>query len=266
MLSPRVFVVFLFVGLSCYAQTDDQSLAMADVSGPHSPIKVTGQVSWHQEVGVDAKVRLVCETHVELTNFSSKTIMAYEVSFDILPRYGGGKHTVFQNDGFFTENLNFVPGSQSPLDYDCSSISWQSDQWNRPIEPRPFEGTPRAESKIIFVQFSDGSTYGVSDWGKNLTKSRFIFVERINELLEAYEREEDSLRTTIAQQITRPDNTIYLGNVLRGFNYQLETKGLEAFITRLNKELRMAIDRASLLQEPTEVELEDVEEPATYPK
>jgi hypothetical protein len=238
---------------------------MADVSGPHSPIKVTGQVSWHQEVGADAKVRLVCETHVELTNFSSKTIMAYEVSLDILPRYGGGKHTVFQNDGFFTENLNFAPGSQKPLDYDCSSISWQSGQWNRPIEPRPFEGTPRAESKIIFVQFSDGSTYGASDWGKHLTESRFVIVERINELLQEYQLGEESLPTTIAQQLTRPDNTIYLRNALGILDYQLKTKGVEAFIAILHEELRMAVERTSLLHDPTDAILEDAEEPTTCP-
>jgi hypothetical protein len=266
MLSPRVFAVFLFVGLPCYAQTDDQFFALTDVSGPHSPIKVTGQVSWHQEIEDDAVVNTLCGWHAELLNLSSKPILAYEVSFDLLPRYGGKRHTVFQEDGFFTENISFTPGSQEPLDHDCSSRTWQSDRSGVPSKPRRFEGIPRAESKIIFVQFSDGSTYEASDWGKNLTKSRFTLLERINELLEAYERGEDSLRATIAQQTTRSDNTIYLGNVLQGFNYQLETKGVEAFVTRLNEELRIAVERASLLHDPTDVELEDVEEPATCQK
>jgi hypothetical protein len=166
MLSPRIYALFLFLSLPCYAQTDDQSLPLSDVSGPDSPIKITGQISWHQEIGDDAVLNMACGWHAELVNISLKPILAYEVSFDILPRYGGKSLTVFQNDGFLIEKITLM------LDHDCSSRTWQEDRSSIPIKPRRFEGSPTAESKLIFVQFSDGSTYGTSYWGKNLTESR----------------------------------------------------------------------------------------------
>ena len=98
--------------------------------------KVTGQVSWHPKTGADVTVRMVCEPHTELTNFSSKRQLRLMKSPSI---YSRAMAEESMRSSKMTASLlkpPSAPGPQNPLDHNCASAAWSSDQWQRPIEPR----------------------------------------------------------------------------------------------------------------------------------
>lgn len=251
--SPRVQILvaaLILAGLSCpaYAQThDDLTLDVTDVSDPDAPIKITaGQISFKQEIYSD-HVKSACAVRVELENVSWRTILTYEVSLLAMPRYGGAFSRVDRRDHFFTQNVTFVPGSQDLLEYDCSRSTAVSRE-GVPIKPRKSSADPKAELKVVFVEFVDGARYGTSDWSEHLSEGRATTIERMKELLEAYRTGGDSaLRTTMARELARPDNPSYTQAALRILGYNMQTDGEAGLVSKINEKLRAAQEHANVM-------------------
>ena len=214
-------------------------------SVPGSPIVVSaGQVKFTEKIYPD-RVETSWAVHAQLLNASSKPILAFELSVHAVPDHGQAIAYVSQQDYFFKENLAPVPGSQFSLDVD--------DQIRGVLHlkasPSPGEArTPKANLRVIFVEFADGSNYGTSDWGKNLKEGRAATVERMNELLQAYQSGgEGALRTTIARDLAAPDTPPYTVNALRILDHVLSADGVEGLALRIEEQLRVAQERLNVM-------------------
>jgi hypothetical protein len=124
------------------AQThDDLTLNVTDLGDPDAPIKLSvGQFTFKQDIYSGA-VNTTCKRHLELTNTSFRTVLAYEITVRPIAHYPGGIPGTDRNDRFFSSDLTFVPGSRETLDDDCSSkirYSRDDERGNDiPVTPRP---------------------------------------------------------------------------------------------------------------------------------
>lgn len=243
-----VALLLLGFGSPAHSQTyDELTLQVRDVNDPDAPIKVAaGQVTFKQEID-SYRVKSTCAMHVELENVSFRTVLAYEVSFFALPHYGGAYSRVDRSDNFFTQNVTFTAGSKEALEYDCSRTTAQANE-RGPLTPRKYTGVPRAELKLVFVEFLDGARYGTSDWGDHLSEGRADTTARLKELLQAYRSGgETALHASMAQALARPDNPEYTQDALRIFDHNLQTGGIEAFVSKLNERLKAAQEHANVM-------------------
>src|SRR2546426_12824712 len=71
------------------AETRKVSVQVTDISATDSPLKISGQVFFEEQVNIDSvAVRYIIDAG--LLNVSSKPIMCYEVSMALSPEYGPG--------------------------------------------------------------------------------------------------------------------------------------------------------------------------------
>ncbi len=252
-LSPNANIIaaLLFLtGMSlpaCAQTPDDLLLDVKDVSAPDSPIKLAaGRVSFKQEIH-SYRVNSAIARHLELANVSSKTILAYEVSFYAIPLYGGALLRVDRRDMFFTEKLTFVPGFRESLDDDWPE-SREQGSGEGPTIPKKYTGTPKAELKVVFVEFDDGSTYGTSDWGKHLSEGRAATIGWIVEFIHAFESGGDGeLRTTLTKALALPEDLEITRDYLRMFDYNLKSDGAGKLIAKTKDRLRAAQEHVNMM-------------------
>lgn len=218
---------------------DELTLSVTDVSDSDAPIKMTaGQISFRQDV-YPTYVKTTCTTQITLTNVSWRGVLAYEVLVRGTPHYQGWVNRTDRVEGFFRPTANFAAGSQEPLDYDCSSKTSTAHD-DVPNAPQRNEA-PQATFKLLFVQFADGATYGVSEWGEHLHEGRAAEIEKLKELLHSYQTGgEDGLRVAMDQALASPDNPSYVQSDLRTLDYHLKTEGARAFILKISDRLQAA--------------------------
>jgi hypothetical protein len=91
------------------------------------------------------------------------------------------------------------------------------------------------------VEFGDGTTYGISDWGGNLGEARAGVMQPMHELVQAYQSGgENALRTTLAQELTRPGNLAFTRDAPQIFDHPSKADGAEALISKIKERLRVA--------------------------
>jgi hypothetical protein len=165
-------------GLGISAQTRSASVQVGDGSPAGSPLLVTGKVLFEEQLSADRVVGRYTVDAV-FTNVSPKPILCYQVAFDLSPENGGGTHSIYNDDRFFGEEIQ--PGSQYELQE--KPRPWEIT----PSNPKLLPGTARAQARVVFVEFSDGSRFGSSTWGDHLTTERGNATATLNSLLKAYE-------------------------------------------------------------------------------
>lgn len=222
-------------------ETHDFSLPIIDVSDQGSPIAVSGQVSFHEELAVDSvKTQWTIEAH--LINTTNKTILAYEVSIDAISDHGGGVHHAEQADHFFRSELEFAPGAQEIVDVATP---------NQQLTPRKEGDTPKAPKasfKVIFVQFADGSKFGTSNWGSGLSRSREQTLERLRAVSEQSRTSgEGGLRLALAGALAREDNPKFTTIVLEHLRQTLDAKGPDSAAAEITEFLTAAEKRLPVM-------------------
>lgn len=219
---------------------DELSIDVTDVSDPAAPIKVSaGKLSFKQDVFADS-VKTACTAHIELTDVSWRTVLAYEALVRATAHYQGGVDRTDREDDFFEAKPTFVAGSRQTLDYDCSS-NVAIRRGDSPVKPQRRTGAPEATFKLLFVEFLDGATYGSSEWGDRLHQGRAATIESMKGLLQAYrDGGERSLRNTMAAALAGSDDPSYTKDALRLLQGKLDGKGINALISTLSARLEAA--------------------------
>ncbi len=241
---PRVVgstLLLLVSGSALGGRTYDLLVQITDLSGPNSPIKASGKASFRQELSPDS-VKTQCKIEIQLVNGSSKSILAYEVSIVAMSDYGGGIARTSQADYFFRPELELGPGAHESLDEPTPSWS---------VTPRK-EGakpiTPKATFQVIFVQFSDGSKFGASQWGSALSAARQRTIKQLQLVLQGFRKSgEEGLRLALAKARGGEDNPASTDPVLDEVKETLEAKGPEAAVTEITGFLDAAQKRRSVM-------------------
>jgi hypothetical protein len=221
--------------------TRDIAAPISDLSAPESPLRVSGQVIFH-ELNSGDKLSVGYDIDGEIRNISLKPVIAFDVSVSLLPQYGGGIDQEFFTDYIFGRDV-LDPG----LKYWMSGLTPGGDTM-------PYQGeTPvraaRSEARVLFDQFIDGSTFGKSAWGDNLGNERTAEIALYRSLLQAYEEDKASgLSSAITEGFAKPNRTKGVNAALGGVQYELSSKGPEATAEEIRGFLANAQSRETLFQ------------------
>ncbi|MGB8521605.1 MAG: hypothetical protein WCD43_01445 [Candidatus Acidiferrales bacterium] len=224
---------------AAYAETHDFSIQLSDLSPASSPLQASGQASFHVDV-TTGTVFESCALDGRLRNASSKAILAFEASLDLLPGYSGGVHQDYDIDYIFDDHL-LEPGSQIP-------IQERPQPWQMPTNGQISPRKARAEFRVTFVQFADGSTFGKSSWGDALSGERKTKIGIMTALLQAYQsRKEVGLSSAIADGLAKSDNSISVKIWYRELKDIMDAKGAKACVTEIESRLANAKSRMDVL-------------------
>lgn len=222
------------------AQTRDVIVQISDLSGPNSPITASGHVHF-QEILSAESVKSRYDMAFQLTNASSKTILAYEVSLEAMPDYGSGFNDLRMTDSFFLPQLEFMPGAQESENFSDSGVS---------VEPRG-RGNPheaKASFKVIFVEFADGSKFGASPWAQTLASNRQRSVQRMQEIEAAFDGSgEMGFRDALATAQGRQDDPQDTLAVMNHFKGTLDSEGAGAAVNEIREFLTVAQARKDIM-------------------
>jgi hypothetical protein len=214
------------------------AVRLADEGDPNSPIRAAGQLVFHEQLFQNA-VGFRWQVDMALTNASSKDIRAYEVQFDATPERGGGFTYIDRKDFFYSRQNMFPPGSQQ---------LWRSDESPRAMVPfsavQPQPTIAKVTFKVLFVEFSDGTLFGGSEWGRSLPAARAATVARMKELQQAYKDGGDTeMRGALAVALARSDTPTPAKEQLEHLKVTLDEDGSAAMATKISDSLAVAAER-----------------------
>jgi hypothetical protein len=182
--------------------------------------------------GVQSNSKLTAE----LKNVSSKPIMAFEVVVDLFSSYGGGDRTVSRVDYFFS-NQALMPNSTSPLSV---PLHQGFVHWSQGSPPSTLGDigppSPKADVKVTFVEFADGTTFGGCEWASGLSARREKMIEIIDSLLRAFDRDKGTgLSSAIEREEAKADKSSELYSSLADVRQKLRDQGPSATVEFLKK-------------------------------
>src|SRR5258706_12731409 len=239
-LATIIFICLIAVGL--FAQTLNSTIQIADNSPAESPLRVVGKVSLDEQTFAD---KLVVRDALDaiVINASSKAIIAYEVVLDVFPELGGGSHEQYTDDRFFGNEIQ--PGSQDLLQHTRGrSEVVPLSEVTRVLRPA------RAQARVVFVEFADGSKFGTSKWAAGLSTERMRTISRLNAFVKAYEDggnapPADALANS-SQGSDEPFGTdaSLIANRIKGI---LDSSGSAAAVAEMHRFLDNATQRKSIM-------------------
>jgi hypothetical protein len=208
------------------------------IDSEHGPLAVSGEVSIHQEFTADT-VATQYNISAEVTNTSTKPIMAYEVSVDARAAYGAGLHHIAQTDCYFKNTRDLVAGARDDMSVPAGFTETMA--FTKDKAP----GTAAdATFKVIFVQFADGSTFGQSTWGSTLSQARSKSLACIQKILNIARRSPNRLQTSLTTEITRAENPGITQALMSHVRDTLTKSGPDAVVNELTDYLKVANERS----------------------
>ena len=176
----RYFVVgFLAVLSLCLVRSAWSQLTytvpVVDKSDSGSPLKISGTASF-TELIVANSVKASSTFKVDARNVGEKAIILVLVYVDEAGPHGVGTYHVIQRDHFFWGNI--APGesialARGPLAKRPSACC---------ISPRGPANEPKAEIRVQYVQFMDGSTFGNETTAKDILGTRSAILDALRRL------------------------------------------------------------------------------------
>src|SRR5271168_4084856 len=85
-------------------RTYETEAPLDDLSAANSPLRATGQASFHVVISTNTK-SVTCSLQGSLTNVSSKPVVAFEATLDIASERGGCVHWDYKLDYIFNRNM-----------------------------------------------------------------------------------------------------------------------------------------------------------------
>jgi hypothetical protein len=191
------------------------------VSG--SPIEVTGQVLV-QETIAGNQVSSAWEENVTAKNISPKPILLLLGILDAIGPYSDGGYEL-RIDRFFSQDV-IPPQATIPV------ASGTTLRGACCINPLGEAQDPKADFRVLFVQFLDGSTFGDPDSAQDVLKSRASALHDLRELIRAYlDHGADAFQSRLEQAH---------GIVFMGIRRTKKEEGADAAISQARKMLAIA--------------------------
>lgn len=177
-----------------------------------------------------------------LLNVSNKTIVAYEVLLEARSEGGARVRHTARADYFLRPKLHFGSGAKEPLDLD--DPVWQTSS-------RKGGGgsvVSTATVQVSFVEFSDGSKFGTSAWGEQLSSIREHTAQQLESLVARYQAlGEDGLRQALADMLRSEHNSLYTRGILRNLQDTLQKKGSGPAFAEIKGLLDVAKQRRGIM-------------------
>jgi len=202
----RHFVVgFLAVLSFCFTRSAWPQLTytvpVVDKSDSGSPLKISGTASF-TELTVANSLKSSSSFKVDARNVGGKAIILVLASVDEAGPHGVGTYHVIQRDHFFWGNI--APGesvalARGPLGRRPSACC---------VSPVGPANEPKAEIRVQYVQFIDGSTFGDETTAKDILGTRSAILDALRRLDNASNSE--NFLALLAQKIQPDDADIFL--------------------------------------------------------
>ena len=221
------------------SQTYETEAPLDDLSAANSPLRATGRASFHVVISTSTK-SVTCSLRGSLTNVSSKPIVAFEATLDIASERGGCVHWDYKVDYIFNRNM-----LDEGLSYDLS------DEFG-PVEMGHhgtfLVGKAEVNVKVTFVQFSDGSSFGKSDWSEQLPSQRRSEIELMKLLSKAFDDGgAPALIKTVNDRLGKGGEPEFAWSVLFEAKQHIQEKGTSATVEEFHQRLATVAERSNLI-------------------
>jgi hypothetical protein len=202
----REFVVGSLAVLSfCFTRSAwpqlTYTIPVVDKSESGSPLKISGTASF-TELIVANSVKSSSSFKVDARNVGDRAIILVLAHFEKTGPHGVGTHQVIQRDHFFWGNI--APGE--------SLVLARGGPGRRTsaccVSPRGPANEPKAEIRVQYVQFMDGSTFGDETTAKDTLGIRSAILDALWRLDNASNSE--NFLALLAQKIQPEDADIFL--------------------------------------------------------
>ncbi len=178
----QAIFVPLCLTLSAWSQLT-YTVPVVDKSGPGSPLAISGTASF-TELFTDQSVASSGNFRAKARNVSGKSIILMLAGFDVAGPHGGGTHQAIKIDHFFWGDI--APGESFVLARGRSRKQVSALRRDS-LEPA---AEPKAEVRIQYVQFEDGSIFGDEAAAKGAIDLRPVILEALRRLDKAGNKEE----------------------------------------------------------------------------
>jgi hypothetical protein len=236
----RHFVVG-FLGLLSFCFTHSAwpqltyTVPVVDKSGPGSPLRISGTASF-TELIIAKSVKASSTFKVDARNVGEKAIILVLVYVDEAGPHGVGTYHVIQRDQFFWGDV--APGE--------SFVLARGRLGRRPstccTSPLGPANEPKAEIRVQYVQFMDGSTFGDVTTATEILGTRSAILDALRRLDTASSSE--NFLALLAQKI-QPDDA---DTFLETFRRTRKSHGTAAARAQVRRGITAAATHAAAMQ------------------
>jgi hypothetical protein len=187
------FVLPVVLAVSAWSQLTF-TIPVQDRSDAGTPLAISGTISFSESVLMNS-ITTSTDYEVKARNRSDKQIVLMVATFDESGPHGGNRHHILQFDDVF--RLGISPGQ--------SFVLTRSDRGTPAfccIDPHSKAEQPQAAVRVLYVQFSDGSTFGDKNAAKDILEIQASVLDRLRTLDDA-RSDEEFLR--VLRQDIEPD-------------------------------------------------------------
>ncbi len=233
---------FLFAPPDIMAEGANETiLPVVDRSDPGSPLRISGTVRLRETASAHTATTTLVEEDIVAENISSKTILALVAWLDVTPTYTAPQRSVKQYECFFASDV-IKPGEQHSLSDVSASGHTTMEDYSRQRAPK----TPKAEIRVVYVQFLDGSTFGQEAFARHLLAVRRIAWQHLRRLDRAYKRGgEPAFLEELSERVEPSEVDTLLQNVRE----TQRTRGTPSAIGQVRLMLKFATERGAALSE-----------------
>jgi hypothetical protein len=204
-----------------------------DRSGPGNPFAISGTVELRETPLENERVRVEISENILAKNISGKTILTFVAWLDLTPAYGGPEHSVRQYECFFAPDV-IKPGEDHTLSQPRPGYS--IDPYDPADSPQP----ARAELRIVYVQFLDGSVFGQETLGRHIRSLRKQTWHHLKDLDKTYTKlgEADFLQE-LSETVEPGEVDVFIENIRQ----TQRTSGTVAAVLKIQSALEFARER-----------------------
>jgi hypothetical protein len=223
-------------------RTYETEATLDDLSVANSPLRATGKASFRVVISTNTK-SVTCSLQGNLTNVSSKAVVAFEARLDIASERGGCVHWDYKVDYIFNRNMLDAGSS-----YDLTEVFGPVETSHRGSF---LVGKAEVNVNVIFVQFSDGSSFGKSDWSEQLSSQRRSKIELMKSLSKAFDDgDAPALAKTVDDRLAQGGEPTFAWSVLYETKQHLQEKGASATVEEIHQRLATVAERSKLIGPP----------------
>jgi len=231
-------VVFVFTLVVQNDQLHRNRVSVSEIkqNSRGSPLFASGRVTFQDDLSPNATTSQF-GTDLWVKNVSAKEILAFKIDFDLVSPYHAGGRIDYEQDYFFTPAA-LKPGSSIRLRQKPTTHEISPYRPGAPIKPS-------VEFHVVFVQFSDATSFGEISKVDSLKAERMSILDEMNSLLRACKTGQvptvgENLATAFQDASAEPEKSVLTIELLRELQNTLKKRGLSSLERDITNRLKDA--------------------------